>query len=246
MDAWHQQLLHVVGQARWEDGPVREYAAKYALKAAGVQNRCDSWVIDDTGFPKQGKHSVGVQRQYSGTLGKIGNCQIGVSLVATYPNGQIPVDFALYLPESWAEDELRRKRAKVPSSVQFQTKPELAVEMMRRALASRVSPPSIVLADAAYGNNSAFRQALRSMHLRMGVAIQASTNMWRADRSGKKARSADVCREHRREGPLPTRHLGLGNQGTSHFKIRVPTGCRGTRREHRPRRRNVARRRAPG
>jgi SRSO17 transposase len=195
MDAWHQQLLHVIGQAQWEDGPIREYAAKYALKAAGVQNRCDSWVIDDTGFPKQGKHSVGVQRQYSGTLGKIGNCQIGVSLVATYPCGQIPVDFALYLPESWAEDELRRKKAKVPSAVQFQTKPELAVEMMRRALASGIAPPSIVLADAAYGNSSAFRQALRSMRLRIGVAIQASTKMWRVDKSGAK-RGPQTCAEN--------------------------------------------------
>jgi SRSO17 transposase len=195
MDAWHQQLLHVIGQAQWEDAPVREYAAKFALKAAGVQERCDSWVIDDTGFPKQGKHSVGVQRQYSGTLGKIGNCQIGVSLVATYPSGQIPVDFALYLPESWAEDELRRKKAKVPSDLQFQTKPDLAVGMMRRALASGIAPPAIVLADAAYGNNSAFRQALRSMHLRIGVAIQASTKMWRADISGAK-RGPQTCAEN--------------------------------------------------
>jgi len=192
MEAWHQQLLHVVGQARWEDGPIRAYTAKHALQAAGAENRTESWVIDDTGFPKQGKHSVGVQRQYSGTLGKIGNCQIGVSLVATYANGQIPVDFALYLPESWAEDDLRRKKAKVPPTVQFQTKPELALEMIRQAIASGVARPSIVLADAAYGNNAEFRKALRGLRLRIGVGIQANTNMWRADKTGAR-RGPQTC-----------------------------------------------------
>jgi SRSO17 transposase len=186
MDAWHQQLLHVIGQAHWEDAPIRAFAAKYVLQAAGAQDRTDSWVIDDTGFPKQGKHSVGVQRQYSGTLGKIGNCQIGVSLVATYPNGQVPVDFALYLPETWAQDEMRRKRAKVPPNVQFQTKPELALAMVRQALDNGIARPRIVLADSAYGNNSHFRHELQAMNLRIGVGIQADTKMWRADKHGAK------------------------------------------------------------
>jgi len=195
MEAWHQQLLHIIADARWEDAPVRVFSAKYALQAAGAQERTDSWVIDDTGFPKQGKHSVGVQRQYSGTLGKIGNCQIGVSLVATYPNGQIPVDFSLYLPESWAHDEMRRKKAKVPPTVQFETKPELALKMVRQAIDNGIARPRIVLADSAYGNNSEFRHELQSIGLRIGVGIQANTKLWRADRHGAK-RGPETCPEN--------------------------------------------------
>ena len=87
-----------------------------------------AWVLDDTGFPKDGKHSPGVKRQYSGTLGKIGNCQIGVSVHAVGGEGTVPLGWALYLPEEWCEDPERRRRAKIPAEVAFQTKPELGVD----------------------------------------------------------------------------------------------------------------------
>ena len=90
-----------------------------------------AWVLDDTGFPKDGKHSPGVKRQYSGTLGKIGNCQIGVSVHAVGGEGTVPLGWALYLPEEWCEDPERRRRAKIPAEVEFQTKPELGVESDR-------------------------------------------------------------------------------------------------------------------
>jgi SRSO17 transposase len=195
MDADHQQLLHVIGQANWEDAPVRTYAAKYAVDAITKVSPLQSWIIDDTGFPKKGSHSVGVQRQYSGTLGKIDNCQIGVSLVAASSQAHVPVDFALYLPESWTNDDERRTRAKIPTDVQFKTKPELALAIMQGALEAGLERPPIVLADSAYGNNSLFRQGLRDMKLRFGVGIQGDTKMWWADRRGRKrgpATSADM------------------------------------------------------
>jgi SRSO17 transposase len=90
-------------------------------------------VIDDTGVPKDGKHSPGVKRQYSGTLGKIGNCQIAVSVHAVGERGTLPLDWALYLPEDWCADPARRRKAKIPEGVVFETKPELAAGLIERA-----------------------------------------------------------------------------------------------------------------
>src|SRR4029453_8779865 len=103
-DAEHQRLLHFAVDSPWSDREVRLTAARYAVEAMTEQAPIDSWIIDDTGFLKQGTHSVGVQRQYTGSAGKVTNCQIGVSLTVATKNEQVPIDFALYLPESWTED----------------------------------------------------------------------------------------------------------------------------------------------
>src|SRR5438128_1490374 len=119
-DAEHQRLLHFVLDAPWSDDDVRREAARYALEAMTAHEPVDSWIVDDTGFLKQGKHSVGVQRQYTGSAGKTANCQVGVSLSVATRTEQLPIDFELYLPQSWSENAWRRKEAHIPEAIAFQ------------------------------------------------------------------------------------------------------------------------------
>ena len=180
MDAAHQRLLHFVSSAAWDDRAVRRVAAKYAVDAMTEREPVEAWIIDDTGFLKQGAHSVGVQRQYTGSAGKITNCQIGVSLSLATPTEHVPVDFELYLPESWTEDPARRKEARIPDAIQFQTKPQLGIAMVRRALADGL-PPGVVLADSAYGSSSDFRHELRDLGLQYAVGVVPQTLVLVAD-----------------------------------------------------------------
>src|SRR6266498_1193796 len=152
MDAAHQRLLHFVSSAPWDDRAVRRVAAHYAIDAMVQREPVEAWILDDTGFLKQGTHSVGVQRQYTGSAGKITNCQIGVSLVLSTATEHVPVNFELYLPKDWVNDPVRRREARIPDALTFKTKPELALDLVDRALASNL-PRGVVLADTAYGNS---------------------------------------------------------------------------------------------
>jgi SRSO17 transposase len=184
-DAAHQRLLHFALDAPWSDDAVRREAARYALNAMTAHEQVDSWIIDDTGFLKQGKHSVGVQRQYTGSAGKTTNCQIGVSLTVATRTEQLPIDFALYLPEAWTENAARRREARIPDDVQFATKSELALNMLQRAVDSGV-PPGIVLADQAYGTGREFRSGIRAMGLHYGVAVDNRTVVMVFDKLGRR------------------------------------------------------------
>jgi len=136
-----------------------------------------AWVVDDTGFPKKGKHSVGVARQYCGQIGKQDNCQVAVSLSVSTDAASLPIAYELYLPETWSEDPERRRKAGVPDEVVFRTKPLIAAEQIQRAVADGV-PRAPVLADAAYGNDTKFRQALLDMGLEYLVGIQPTLSVW--------------------------------------------------------------------
>src|SRR5512142_251820 len=125
----HDKLLHFVGHSVWSDETVRLEATRYVCEQLAEQEPVTTWVIDDTGFLKQGTHSVGVQRQYTGSAGKIANCQIGVSLSIATPQDHVAVDFELYLPTSWTSDPARRSEARIPPEVGFQTKSQLALSM---------------------------------------------------------------------------------------------------------------------
>lgn len=160
VDAAHQSLLHFVSISDWDDHAVRCFAAQYAMAAMSARAPITTWIVDDTGFLKQGKHSVGVKRQYTGTAGKIANCQIGVSLTVSNGQAHLPIDFELYLPEEWANDPARRREAQIPEQVQFKTKIDLALDAIERAVAHKV-PGEIVLADAAYGRSAKFRDTVR-------------------------------------------------------------------------------------
>ena len=171
----HSKLLYFLAQSKWDDRAVRQEAARYALEAVQKRGSVVAWIIDDTGFLKQGTHSVGVQRQYTGSAGKITNCQIGVSLAAAMEQEHFPVDFELYLPQSWTEDAQRRREARIPDSVVFQTKVELALGMIERAKHAGL-PGSVILADAAYGDNTAFRNTVRYLW-DFDFAVGVSTNL---------------------------------------------------------------------
>ena len=175
-DALHQRLLHFSLDAKWSDRDVRREAARYVVSAMQEREPIQTWIVDDTGFLKQGKHSVGVQRQYTGSAGKITNCQIGVSLSVTTRAEHAPIDFQLYLPASWANDPARRKEARIPEQVQFKTKPDLALDMIRRAVDDGI-PPGVVLADSAYGTSRAFRQGVRSLGLDYAVGVDPRTTV---------------------------------------------------------------------
>ncbi|HMI57102.1 MAG TPA: IS701 family transposase [Gemmatimonadaceae bacterium] len=208
------RLLNFLRDSPWDDRNVRREAARYVIEALEKQEPVTTWIIDDTGFPKQGKHSVGVQRQYTGTLGKVGNCQIGVSLTVATKHEHVPIDFALYMPKSWTNDATRREKARVPDDLVFKTKPDLALDLITRAVEDKI-PGDIVLVDAAYGASSEFRNAVRMFGLDLGVAITASTKVWQLDTV-----------ERRRGDPVSAQDLGalLGRRVFRRLTWRVGPG----------------------
>lgn len=179
-DAAHQRLLHFATNSRWSDHEMRREASRYALEAMTERERIDTWIVDDTGFLKQGTHSVGVQRQYTGSAGKVTNCQVGTSLSVATATEHLPIDFELYLPISWTENAERRHEARIPDSITFKTKPELALEMIQRAVADDV-PRGVVLGDAGYGSSIEFRAGLRALDLDYAVGVDPKTTVWRVD-----------------------------------------------------------------
>jgi SRSO17 transposase len=182
--AAHQKLLYFLAHSRWNDRAVRLDAARYAIEALQEREPITTWIIDDTGFLKQGTHSVGVQRQYTGTAGKITNCQVGVSLAVANRFDQVAVDFELYLPASWIEDGARRREARIPDDVQFKTKTELALDMIRRAKAQGI-PGDIILADGAYGDSTHFRNTVRELGFDFAVGVLPTLGVLRLDRNDR-------------------------------------------------------------
>lgn len=172
--ATHEKLIHFLGASPWSDTPVRAYAARYAVDAMTARGPIRTWIVDDTGFLKQGKLSPGVQRQYTGSAGKTTNCQIGVSLLLATDNAHVATDFQLYIPESWAQDRERCRRAHIPDDVEYAPKWCLALGMIERAVTDGL-PRGVVLADCDYGNKTAFRDALDTLGLQYAVEVQSTT-----------------------------------------------------------------------
>jgi len=147
------------------------------LPAMTRQGPIEAWIIDDTGFPKKGKHSVGVARQYCGQLGKQDNCQAAVSLSIASRQASLPVRYRLYLPQEWADDAVRRRKAQVPEEIVFETKPEIALEQIRWACAAGL-PRGAVLLDAGYGNHTTLRAQISALGLSYAAGILSSTSVW--------------------------------------------------------------------
>ncbi len=137
-----------------------------------------AWIVDDTGFVKKGTHSVGVVRQYCGQVGKQENCRVAVSLSVATEQASLPIAWRLYLPETWAKDRKRRKEAGIPKEIAFTTKPTIALQQIRQAIEKEVTSAP-VLADAAYGNDSQFREGLTELRLAYVVGVQGTTTVWR-------------------------------------------------------------------
>jgi SRSO17 transposase len=171
--ARYESLQQFLADSPWEPGVLVRACAERVAPELGV----GAWVVDDTGIKKDGKHSPGVKRQWSGTLGKIDNCQITVSLHAVGERGTLPLGWALYLPEEWCLDERRREQAKIPAQVAFQTKAQLACALTEEARGWEI-PQAPVLADCAYGDDTRFRSRLHELELEYVLAVSAQLSVF--------------------------------------------------------------------
>ena len=177
VSAKHQSLLHFVGQAPWSDEALMGRVRDWVLPRIERRGAIRAWIIDDTGFPKKGRHSVGVARQYCGQLGKQDNCQVAVSLSVANDAASLPIAWRLYLPQAWAEDPERREKARVPTEITFQTKPQIALAQIKAATAQGVTP-GVVLADAGYGHDGGFRAGVTELNLVYAVGVLPSLSVW--------------------------------------------------------------------
>ena len=175
--AEHQSLLHFVGQSRWSDEAVLAKVRELVLPAIESSGPIEAWIVDDTGFPKKGVHSVGVARQYCGRLGKQDNCQVAVSLSVANHTASLPIAYQLYLPEEWVGDPARRAQAHVPENTAFETKPEIALKQIKTALEAGL-PAGVALADAGYGVDAKFRSGLTALGLAYVVGVQSTLSVW--------------------------------------------------------------------
>lgn len=173
----HQSMHHLVAEAPWSDEAMLSAVAEAVLGKLVRDDTPVHWIVDDTGFPKKGKHSVGVAHQYCGQTGKQDNCRVAVSLSISTAQGSIPVDYRLYLPREWTGDPARCAKAGVPEEVGFETKPSLAMRQIEAALAAGY-PSGVVLADAAYGDETAWREQLAGHGLRYAVGVRPGTAVW--------------------------------------------------------------------
>jgi SRSO17 transposase len=175
--AKHQSLLHFVGNAPWSDAAMLDKVRELVLPVIERSGPIEAWIIDDTGFPKKGRHSVGVARQYCGQLGKQDNCQVAVTLSLANRDASLPVAYRLYLPEDWAKDQDLRHKAKIPEEIAFQTKPEIALEQIKAARAAGL-PEGVVLMDAGYGNDTELRTAITALGMNYVAGILTTTTVW--------------------------------------------------------------------
>ena len=214
--AQHQKLLHFVGVAAWSDEKVLAKVREMVLPTIESHGTIEAWIVDDTGFPKKGKHSVGVARQYCGQLGKQDNCQVAVSLSLANHHASLPVAYRLYLPEDWAADRARRCKAGVPEDLGFATKPEIALAQIEAACTAGL-PRGVVLMDAGYGCNTALRTGISALELRYVAGILPNTSVWASGTgplppkkwSGN-GRPPKLIRRDDKHRPISVKELALG------------------------------------
>lgn len=231
----HQSLHHVVATSPWSDEDLLESVRSYVLPAMQKRGAVEAWIVDDTGMVKKGSHSVGVARQYCGEVGKQENCQVTVSLSISTREASLPIAWRLYLPEAWAEDEERRKQAGVPKEIRFQTKLEIALEQIRAAV-EREIPTAPVLADAAYGNDTAFREGITDLGLSYMLGIMSSTTVWkpgqqplpRLARGKGPGRPPTRLRRDEQHAPVSVKELALSLPARVWKKVSWREGTRGS------------------
>jgi SRSO17 transposase len=209
----HQSLHHLVAHAPWSDEALLQQVRQSVLPQMEQNGPLIAWIVDDTGFPKKGTHSVGVARQYCGQIGKQDNCQVAVSLSIATEHASLPIAWQLYLPEIWAEDKERLEDAGVPKEISFQTKPAIALEQIRKAVRAGV-PTAPVLADAAYGDNHDFREGVTKLNLRYAAGVREHTTVWEpgkfplpAKQQKGRGRPGTRIRRDRRHQPVSVKQL---------------------------------------
>ena len=209
----YEALQHFLADSPWDPGVVDRAVAERVCAVIEPE----AWVLDDTGVPKDGKHSPGVKRQYSGTLGKIGSCQIAVSLHAVSAKGTAPLGFRLYLPEDWCQDPVRRRETKIPAEVEFATKPALGGELVARAAGWKVRRAP-VLGDQAYGDDSKLRARLHDDAIDYVLSVGAETGVFEPAtvfavpprKPGSRGRPPSLLRADREPQSIRDLALGLG------------------------------------
>jgi SRSO17 transposase len=199
VSAQHQSLLHFVGAGAWSDEKVLAKVSELVVPAITQHGPIEAWIIDDTGLPKKGRHSVGVKSQYCGQLGKEANCQVAVSLSITNHFASLPIGYRLYLPKEWAEDRARQDRAGVPEDIRFKTKQQIALELIQRAHASGI-PRGVLLMDLDYGRDSRLRASVSALGLSYVAGIQPNVLMW-APGTGPKRPDKALNNTGRRDEP---------------------------------------------
>jgi SRSO17 transposase len=211
----HQSLHHLVADAPWSDEELLAKVRDQVLPAVQKHGPVEAWIVDDTGFPKKGRHSVGVTRQYCGQLGKQDNCRVAVSLSLATWNSSLPVAYQLYLPEEWAQDSKRRQKAGVPEEAHFQTKPQIALDQIQQAVKADV-PRGTVLADAGYGSDTQFRAAISELGLEYVMGVQSSMTVWEpgagplpAKRWKGRGRPPKLLRRDSQHQPVAVKQLAL-------------------------------------
>ena len=211
----HQSLHHLVADSPWDDRKLLAAVRRHVLPAMTKRSPVTAWIVDDTGFPKKGKHSVGVARQYCGQIGKQENCRAAVSLSVAAGQASLPIAWRLYLPESWTRDRRRLCQAGVPDEIGFQTKPQIAADQIRQALEDGVEP-GVVLADAAYGNDSDFRERVAELGLEYVVGVQGSTTVWKAGEAplppkkySGRGRPPKLLRRDEKQQPVSVKRLAM-------------------------------------
>ena len=230
----HQSLHHIVAEAAWSDTALLSEVRRQVLPTMTLRHALAGWIVDDTGFPKKGTHSVGVARQYCGQLGKQENCRVAVSLSLATEQASLPVAYGLYLPELWAQDTERRKKTGVPEEIRFQTKPEIALDQLRWLVQENV-PRATVLADAAYGNDHGFRTELEKLQLQYVVGVQSSTTVWPPDTvplppkpRQATGRPPKLLRRDENHQPLTVKQLALCLSAADLRRVSWREGTRGT------------------
>src|SRR5882757_2985423 len=208
--AQHQSLLNFVGIASWSDEEVQGKVREMVLPTLERHGSIEAWIIDDTSFPKKGKHSVGVGRQYCGQLGKAENCQVAVSLSIANHHASLPVAYQLYLPQDWAEDDARRRKAGVPETMVFKTKPQIALAQLRWACETGLAR-GVVLMDPAYGNDARLRTDVSALGLTYAVGIQLNILVFPPG-TGPRRRGRALNNTGRRDEPdlISAKTLALG------------------------------------
>jgi SRSO17 transposase len=176
--------LHFIANAPWSDEKVMTKVRELVLPAIERHGPIEAWIIDDTSFPKCGKHSVGVHHQYCGQLGKQANCQVVVTLSIANHHASLPVAYRLYLPKAWADDAARRKQAHVPSTIHFQTKPQIALAQLSAACAAGIAR-GVVLMDASYGANKVLRNGVSALGLQYAAAIVPTLKLRKVGKKGE-------------------------------------------------------------
>src|SRR5262245_14259067 len=234
--ARHQSMHHFIANAAWDDGAVLRIARETVLAALERHGPVGAWVVDDTGIPKKGRHSVGVARQYCGVLGKQENCQVAVSVSLAHEDASVPVAYRLYLPEAWAHDRRRRGAAGVPAPIAFQPKWQIALEQVAQLTAEGI-PAAPVVADAGYGVVTAFRDALTARGVPYMVGISRETTVWPPGQAprpprkyGGQGRPPTLVRRTRRHRPRSVQGLAQQLPATAWRTVTWRQGTRGAMR----------------